>query len=196
MKDPAYIIDQINSPDYESRQLAALAVYSGVIAEDYTRSAVVWNDAQRGTILSIAKGESGILKLAELLSVKSDENQVLLQEIGNRIDSKSTPASVTTSNVNASAPSGKTEAQIRQELLDEVREEALAKARTELAQQNQGKDLGPATETEGATDVSTNKKDLLGEAQAKYKELYDKDVPNPKKNDLEWINKAIDSKNI
>lgn len=200
VNSPAYVLEQMNSGDYESKYLAALAVYSGVIAEDYSRSAVVWNDNQRGTILTIAKGESGILKLAELLSIETDESRVILQEIGSRIQAKNATAPALNSNQISGSTNIKSEAQIREELKAELKAEALIEARAQLEKENANKNLTEAaavkTEVDPKKDFEEYDPTDLTQAQAKYKELFGKDVSNPKKNDLEWINKTIDSKNI
>lgn len=93
IKSAEQVIKAFESENYENKYLSALAFFSGIVKENNVNSAVVWNDAEQGVILYLAKGEKGINKLAELLSVSSDESRLVIQEIGIRLggDKESKP---------------------------------------------------------------------------------------------------------
>lgn len=200
VNSPAYIIDQFNSAEYQGKYLAALSIYSGVLQEDYVNSAVVWNDAQKGIVLRLAKGESGVIKLGELLSVESDEGRILLQEIGNRIELKNTPNIQPTFNIPVAnfAPT-KTEAEIAQEAIEkykasltpvkseaEIRAEVLA----ELAKEN----LGVGTEDSNAIKPEFNTQETIEQVQERYKQVTGNEAPSRYKNDASWLNAKIAEK--
>ncbi|MBC7845565.1 MAG: hypothetical protein H7Y10_03635 [Flavobacterium sp.] len=176
-RNPDLIINAMESDRYESRYLAALAFYSGIVKEDQLKSAIVWNDEDNGVVLRIAKGENGITKLGELLATSTDESTLVLQEIGIRLN-KSTPAA----DVKVNSPilvSGKTEA--------EIKAEAIAEYKASL-------EAGAAPANPGTLDQKTNTFDAtdLVQVQAKYKEVFAKEAPINKKNNLDWLNAEIE----
>lgn len=192
-----HLLSEMAKPDYESRFIAALAFNKEIIKYNMHRTAVVWNDSKEGIIVRLAQGEKGIDKLGEFLSKKSESSENVLQRIGEKTED----LLATTSATIASAPvkdfaSVKTEEEIANEAIEkykatlvpakteaEIRAEILA----ELAAPEKGKD--PVI-TDLGYDV-----DNIEAVQAKYKELFGKDVANLKKNDLDWINNQIASKN-
>ncbi len=201
VKSPTYVIEQLNSSDYHSKYLAALAVYSGIIEEDYTRSAVVWNDSQKGTILAIAKGESGILKLAEILSSESNESKVLMQEIGARIEAKNSSFynSATTS-IQSDTDPRKTEQEIADEAVekyksslgkvkteDEIRAEIMAEleGKTKDTASNLSKENGQSAETQ------PDSPETIEQIQERYKLATGNEAPARYKNDADWLKAKI-----
>jgi len=83
---PTQLQAELRSKDYESKYLAALAFSKQIVATNPTKTTVIWNDTTKGVILRLAKGESGIHKLGELLSTRTQESELILQEIGLRIE--------------------------------------------------------------------------------------------------------------
>lgn len=191
-----FIIDQINATNYESKYLAALAIFSGIVTEDSLKSAVVWNDEQKGIILPLAKGENGITKLGELLGVESNESLLILQEIGIRLNKKAGIADINVQS--AQVVTGKTEAQIAEEAI-EAYKATLIPAKTEeqiiaeyLAKNQGAPDSAFIPETSDKKDsVKTFDPTNLDDVHAKYKEVTGKDVPVNMKNKLEWLNAEI-----
>lgn len=84
--NPTQLQNELKSKDYESKYLSALAFSKNIVTHNPGKTAVVWNDSTNGVILRLAKGESGIHKLGELLSTRTDESELILQEIGARLD--------------------------------------------------------------------------------------------------------------
>jgi len=86
--NPTQLQNELKSKDYESKYLAALAFSQNIVTTNPGKTTVIWNDSTKGVILRLAKGESGIHKLGELLSTRTDESELILQEIGARLDKK------------------------------------------------------------------------------------------------------------
>lgn len=196
IKNPKLIIDAFESPNYEGNYLAALAFYSNIVTENNLHTAVVWTDGE-GEITKLALGENGIEKLGSLLSVESDESRILMQEIGKRIEAKSSAAKLSNANLKEFSPV-KTEAQIREEVREEERRKVLA----DLAKEGSKKlssdgDLGKTGQATKSDESEESKKESdydstnIDVARAKYLELFGKEVANLKKNDLDWINNQI-----
>ncbi|MFH6944631.1 hypothetical protein [Flavobacterium sp. FlaQc-50] len=196
-KDPEVIIKALEADNYQTKYLAALAFYSGIVTDNATRTAVVWNDDNQFEILKLAVGENGIQKLTEKLCVSDDESNLILQQIGTKLDALNTPKAeatnitpVTTSNA---APT-KSEAEIAEEAIERYKAsltpvKSEAEIRAEIEKEYGAKNLGS-----GTSDAELEGNDL-SRAQAQYKELFGKDVANLKKNDLKWINEQIALKN-
>lgn len=161
LHNPEVITNSFEAPDYEARFLASLAFCTGVVKNNFTSTAVVWDDANEGIIVHVAKGENGIDKLTEVLAVTSKESETLQQEFHNRIKKIS---SKSLSPKEAKATIDAKDAQIA-ELQRKL--EAMTK-KTE-----------PLTSDEIA-DMD------LDAARAAY-EARIKPVPIVKKNDLDWI---------
>lgn len=190
VQEPAFIINKIKATDFESKYLSALAFFSGIVTEDSLKSAIIWNDSDKGIILPLAKGENGITKLGELLGSESEASVLILQEIGirlNKIEVLKNSANTT------SVASGKTEEEIKAEAIEaykatlppvKTEEEIRAEILAEMAKR------GPAKE-----DVN-NEPSELAKAQEKYKEVTGKDVPPRFANDINWLNSKISEKGI
>jgi hypothetical protein len=186
---PAYVIEQLGSSDYYSKYLAALAVYSGIIEEDYTRSAVVWNDSQKGTILAIAKGESGILKLAELLASESHESKVLLQEIGTRIDAKnSSERKFTASDNLTNAAPVKSEKEIADEAIEKYKASLGDNVKTE---EQLRAEIRAEILAEVANNTGNVSSETIEQIQELYKEVTGNEAPARFKNDADWLKAKI-----
>lgn len=196
IKNPDVIIAAIEADNYQSKYLAALAFYSGIITENNTHTAVIWNDDNQNEILKLAVGENGIQKLGDKLSVSNEESTLILQQIGTKLNAlKSTEASTTT------AGPVKSEAQIRAELLAEVKAEALEEARAELAAQNTGNTAAGTDSASGANpEAGAGKTGSeydptdLAQVQAKYKEVTGNDAPPRFKGDIDWLTAKITEK--
>lgn len=193
-----FIIEKIKADNYESKYLSALAFFSGIVTEDSLKSAIVWNDDEKGIILRLAKGENGITKLSELLSVESNEGLLILQEIGIRLNKTAPEAKEVKKATVVNAAPIKTEEQIRAEVLAEfkanaapVKTEAEIRAEilAEIAAENIEVDVDAQKELVAfdATD--------LAQVQAKYFEVKGKVPPVNKKNDIDWLNAEL-SKDI
>lgn len=196
-KNPDMIINAIEADGYEARYLAALAFYSGIVKDNNTSTAVVWNDENQSEILKLAVGENGIQKLGEKLSVSNEESNLILQQIGTKLNAlNSAPAAENFKVKNAEVVSGKTAEQIAAEAV-EAYKASLPKAKTEaeiraeiLAElDGNAPDTAPVDTT--AKDTVTFDSTDLVQVQAKYKELFGKDAPINKKNNLDWLNAEI-----
>lgn len=78
---PKSILDEADKPNYEVKYLVGLAYLQELIKDNETQTAVVWKDTN-GVIIRIAVGESGIDKMTEFLSVKSESSLLTLQRLG------------------------------------------------------------------------------------------------------------------
>ncbi len=84
LKEPSKIILEVESPNYQNKYLTGLAYASGIVKNNPTSTAVVWADSN-GVIVSVAKGENPIDKMAEFLLNNSAESTTVIQEIGERL---------------------------------------------------------------------------------------------------------------
>lgn len=84
-KDPTKLTKELNSKTYESKYLSALAFSKRVVMENLTKTAVIWNDSTEGEILKLARGERGITRLGDLLSKKTEESEMILRAIGEKL---------------------------------------------------------------------------------------------------------------
>jgi hypothetical protein len=83
---------KFEASNYQSKLLAGLAFTKGIVKENFTRTAVVWSDSE-GVIIKLGKGENGILELGRWLNTKTEESELVLQSIGERVDAKLTSSS-------------------------------------------------------------------------------------------------------
>jgi len=86
---PIKLKNELSSKTYESKYISALAFGKGVVRTNFGKTSIIWNDQTEGEILKLARGESGIEKLGELLSKRTDESETLLHAIGSKLDQKS-----------------------------------------------------------------------------------------------------------
>lgn len=192
------LLTELDKQNYEGRFMAALAFAKGVVKHNQFQTAVLWNDDQEGIIVRVAEGEKGVDKLGEFLSTKSEKSTSVWQRIGEKVEAmqSTTAANVVTEAVNTT-PS-KTEKEIADEAIEKYKAtltpvKSEADIRAEIEKEYADKLKG---QTSASNDVKKSEDDPseLEAARAKYKELFDKDVANLKKNDLKWINEAIASK--
>ena len=79
--NPRSILDEADKPNYQVKYLVGLAYLQELIKDNDTQTAVVWKGTN-GVIIRIAVGESGIDKMTEFLSVKSESSLLTLQRLG------------------------------------------------------------------------------------------------------------------
>lgn len=82
---PKELQDAMSDRDYESKFLSGLAYVHGIVSDNPGRTAVIWKDS-KGVILKLAKGEKGVVELGRYLSNRTDESELVLQSIGERLD--------------------------------------------------------------------------------------------------------------
>lgn len=138
--EPERVLREMNAVDYKNKFIASYAMLKGVIEVNPTKTAVLWA-ADGGVIVRVAAGENPLHRLAEFLSQDSEQSQITLQTIGERLKGKYT--------------SKRTEEEIVDELIPPRQEEEV--------------DL------------------TLEEATKQFEAKFEKQVPNNKKNDLDWI---------
>lgn len=83
--NPKDLVKKLESSDYESHYLSALAFNKRIVKYNNSKTAVLWNSEDAGKIISLAKGENGIIKLGEFLSQDTEESITTTQEIGIRL---------------------------------------------------------------------------------------------------------------
>ena len=76
----------LESKDYESKYLAALAFNKQIVKSNLGNTAIVWNDTTQGVILDLALGENGMVKLGDFLSQNTEESMLLLSSLNQKID--------------------------------------------------------------------------------------------------------------
>lgn len=130
MKNPDKVILEMKDGDYKSKYIAALAFLNGIVETNASNTAVLWSDNNQ-PIVRVATGENPFHKLATYLTASSEESMVTLQEIGNRVNGKTSTSST------------------------------------------------PSTTSAGSMTIE--------EARYQYEGKFEIQVPNNKKNDLDWI---------
>lgn len=83
---PQEVLDAINDPAAEANYVAAVGFKRKVVATNPQRTAVVWNDEDRGVICRVPSGKKALNMLGEFLL--EDANLQTLQRIGDLIDEK------------------------------------------------------------------------------------------------------------
>jgi hypothetical protein len=81
---PKEVVDTLNDASTEAKYIAALGFRKGVVDSNPQKTAVVWNDADRGVICYVATGQKPLNVLAEYLFKESE--MVTLQAIGKKIE--------------------------------------------------------------------------------------------------------------
>lgn len=195
----AIFLKEMDKPNYEGRFMAALAFAKGVVKHNAFQTAVLWNDDQEGIIVRVSEGEKGVDKLGEFLSTKSEKSTSVWQRIGEKVEAmqSTVSAKVVTEEVNVT-PS-KTEAEIAEEAIEKYKAtltpvKSEAEIRAEIEKEFEDKLKGQATTSTDVKKEGNEDPSELEAARAKYKELFEKEVANLKKNDLDWINSQIASK--
>ena len=161
--EPQLVIDEMSSYDYKAKYVAALAILKGVIEINPSRTAVTWQDGK--TIVTVPAGQDPLIKIGTFLSGKDESATITLQEIGERT---------------TRAYNRKTTPDVKQ-AVEQVAK--TPKPTTVVSKSNTEKDFA---------DDSTKLEDMgLEEAAAEFKEIFDKEVPVNKKNNVEWIKAKI-----
>ncbi len=169
--NPERVLSAINSPTFETRQIASLAFCNGVIKTSPSGTEITW--ANGGIILSLATGENAIDKLSLFLSEATPASVTMLQELSGRLNKK--PASETVATDNKALTEAEAEiARLRKEL-----EEAKA-AKTEPSQEQE-------EENKNKSDDLSYEDMEIEELTALYQKETGNDVPVKFKNNKEWI---------
>lgn len=84
---PQEVIDALNDPASHSNYVAAVGFRKSIVSTNPQKTAVVWNDADRGIICQVPAGQKALRVLGEFLF--DEKNLVTLQKIGDMIDSHS-----------------------------------------------------------------------------------------------------------
>lgn len=157
---PKKLQEVMKDKDYESKLFAGHAFVQGIVKENTGNTAVIWTDSD-GVILKLAKGEKGITELGRYLAIRTDESELVVQSISDRLGKLDT----------------NTPDKTAEEVLDE-KDKEIAALRLKLSQipSDIGADTGP---------------DPLVQARKDFEERYTKEVPRNMKNNLAWITKQL-----
>lgn len=82
---PKKLKEVMDEKDYEAKLLAGHAFVQDIVKENDVKTAVVWSETD-GVILKLAKGEKGITELGRYLATRTDESEMVLQSIGERLE--------------------------------------------------------------------------------------------------------------
>lgn len=188
IQKPDAIISAFEADDYQTKYLVSLAFCKGIIKNNPTSTAVVWNDKVEGVLVHVAQGENGIEKLTGILQNSTEESRLILQEFQSRMDKADKNISYSGAN------SGLTD-QVLKEKDAEI--EALRKQLAEANNTNQPATQSTDTIAPVVTTIVPDKplEELtLEEAQGLYKAVLESDVPVRYKNDKEWLIEKIAAK--
>ncbi|EHQ41541.1 hypothetical protein [Myroides odoratus] len=176
---PEFIIGKLSGVDYESQFISAQAYIQGIVKNNMGHTMVVWGDTEQ-SILTLAAGETGNIKLGNFLNNGSDQALITMQTIAQKLGIGDEPKTQT-----ASAP---TNTISEKEL--KAKDDEIAELRAALEAANKGSvhELNPPV-------VDSNKdakvEMTLEEATAKYIEKFNKEPGPTVKGDLEWILKKL-----
>jgi hypothetical protein len=84
---PQDVIDTLNDESAYAKYIAALGFRKGIVDTNPQKTAVVWNDKDRGVICHVPVGQKPLVILGQFLY--DEEQMVTLQELGKRIDALS-----------------------------------------------------------------------------------------------------------
>lgn len=181
---PEDIISKLESKNFESQYIAAQAFVEGIVKNNLGQTKVIWSDTEE-TIITLAVGEKGNIKLGEFLNNGSDQAlstmQVIAQKLG--VEDKNIPTSTSKENSIVLLEKDKEIEKLKSELAskekDTSKDDLIAELQAKLAEVKSIKeDEVVKTETTELT---------LEEAQAKFFEKFGKE-PGPRyKNDIEYI---------
>lgn len=163
-KDPEKLQKELNSKDYESKYIAGLAISKGILKENLGKNAVVWVDSDEGVVVKLAKGETGVTKLGEYLATRTEESEMVLQEISIRARKIDTTVS---------DESLSDKLQEKDQALS-AKDDEIAKLKAQLKE--------------------NLNVDALKQAREKYIKLFEKQISPRYLNDLDWIENAIRNK--
>jgi|GEM_PF-1663195 len=194
--DPKRLLTEMDNPNYANKYIAALAFLKEIVKTNESNTAIIWTKSNT-MIVRVAIGENPLEKLTEVLSGTSEESAITLQTLGELVG-QSKPVSAKTSAVIN---------QVTAEEKGETPEEIEARLRKEF--EDKYANYVPATPVEETTEEKTevdadNSEKLVFDPEKKYnledlQKLYPiilkKDLPPNKKNDAEWLLKAITEAN-
>lgn len=181
IQDPKLIINAYQDDAYESKYLAALALFSGIMKENATYTEIVWSDDNKSVVIDLLQGETAIQKLATFLKEPSERQRLVFQEIGARLQKKQSEQSkVEIKTIVKDTPET---VQLLSDKDNEIAElrAMLAKSKEVVSDDNLTEDVAE----------QPTKELTLEEAQKAYFKKFDKQVPPAQKNDLSWINKKL-----
>lgn len=197
MTEPLKIIKEIESELYESKYIAGLATLLGVIKTNNTNTAVVWGDSGN-IIIRLAVGENAIDEMAKFLSVKSDESVITLQRIGELTNMNDSGAGNTKKPVDTTKDDlikkQEAEIQILRKQLSEKQSGQAASSTEATTASGQTTSDGSQGGNDGANANTSDNDQKLAEVQKEYVELFEKDLPPNKKNDINWLSERIKEK--
>ncbi len=163
-KEAKTLLHEMVKPDYKARYVAALGLMKGVVLTNAGQTAVTWSDGK--VIVTVPVGKKPVDVLGSFLSENSEQSMITLQEIQTLIKRsyvKNVP--VTAEN----------------EINDIIEEKTLT-------------DTLPTDQNDVVLDPTKDEPPIsLEEARRLYKEMFEKDVANNKKNDLAWILAQLNS---
>lgn len=187
IETPEDIIAAMEAPNYENKYLAGLAFASGVIKNNPTNTAVVWED-NGGVILHVATGENGIDKLTTFLTKSDNNSMVLMQELQTRLDDKLSKKAGKDPKDSVIAEKENEIEKLKKQLA-EAQQSNAKKQDLKVEPKPNVKEIA-VTVDEGTDDSKQDVKAIaisIEKAVEAYKEKYEKEVPLRYKNDLEWI---------
>lgn len=187
VKEPKKVIDAFSAPDFQNKYVSSLAFCSDVIKINNTNTAILWSDTD-APIISIAKGENGIDKLAEFLGSATDETKVLLQEFQARLDKK-TNSGPTVDASKELSKANKEIAELKAKLAAATNATG-TKTHAEPVEDNTDEPSGLVLDTYEAKQALLDKDPAtmdLAEAQAAYVLKFQKPLPIAYKNKIEWL---------
>jgi hypothetical protein len=159
------LLEEMAANDYHAKYIAAHALLAGVVVINPSRTGVTWPNGN--TIVSCPAGQDPIFKLGEFLSGNDDQAKITLQEIGE----KTTRAYVT-----KDIPKVKEAVKKVKEIKEEEEEEE--------------EDNEPRELTEEEIEKNEELK-RLADATMAYFNKFNKKVPAPYKNKVEWIESKL-----
>ena len=189
--DPNRLLAEMDNPNYANKYIAALAFLKEVVRTNESNTAIIWTKSNT-MIVRVAIGENPLEKLTEVLSGTSEESAITLQTLGELVGQSKPAVSKTTA--------------VTEEVVStqnvETPEQIEARVREEF--EKKYANYVPATPVEDVTkaeeDTNDDSKELtfdpeksysLEELQKLYPVILKNDLPPNKKNDAEWLLKAI-----
>lgn len=192
--DPKKVISKLESIDFESQYIAAKAYIEGVVRNNSGQTKVIWADTEE-TIINLAVGELGNIKLGEFLNSNSDQSLSTMQAIAQKLgigtqQEEQTPVNTISEKELRAKDAKLAELEIESASKLQAKDDEIAQLKAQLEAANKGsvQEINtPSTQTETA-----NKAEMtLEEAQAKYFEKYQKEPGPAHKNNLEWLKSKL-----
>jgi hypothetical protein len=187
------LLYEMSKENYEARFLAALAFAKGIVKNNEFNTEVIWADEKGGIIVRVAEGETGVDKLGEFLSKKSESSNTTLQRIGEKVD-----ALLDKNKIEEEFQSGKSIEELQAEAVEAykatlVNSKTEEELRAEIQAELEAKYINNINVTGEQTEPSVLDLEAL---KAEYKEVVGKELSPRYYNDPEWIkNKIAEAKN-